>query len=85
MDTDKKYNKLSIISFVATITAIIMGSIKVLAPVTGILMLLGGVCGVIAYLQIKKTGEKGKGLVISVFIVFILIIASMVLLYLPIF
>lgn len=81
---NKKYNKLSIIAFVLVIIGFLITYIKFLASAGSLLALVGFILGTVSYFEIKKTGEKGKGLLIALFIIFILIIVSMGLLYLPI-
>lgn len=80
-----KYNKLSIIAFVLVIGGMILTNIKSLAIVGGTLALVGFILGLVSFFEIRKTKEKGKGLLITLFVIFILVILSMILLYLPLF
>lgn len=80
-----KYNKLSIIAFVLTIGGILITYVKYLASAGSLLVLVGFILGLISFFEIRKTREKGKGLLIALFVIFILVVVSMALLYLPIF
>jgi len=81
-----KYNKLSIIAFVLVITGFFLASsIKFLASGGGLLALVGFILGIVSYLEIRKTGEKGKGLLVVLLVIFSLMVGSMILLYLPVF
>ncbi len=84
MDSNnKKYNKLSIIAFVLVIAGFLIID-RFLSSVGGLLVLSGFILGIVSYFEIRKTGEKGKGFLITILVLFILIIISMALLYLPI-
>jgi heme/copper-type cytochrome/quinol oxidase subunit 4 len=79
-----KYNKLAIISFIFVIGGFII-SYVVLSDIVSLFVLIGFILGLISYFQIKKTKEKGIGFLITLLVIFILIVTSMILLYLPIF
>ena len=63
---NKKYNKSAIIGFVFSIVGVLIPIlIKPLEYIAGAATLVGFALGISALLQIKRTGEKGKGLAIT--------------------
>lgn len=81
---NKKYNKLAIVSFVLLLLGLAFSVIKYLASAGTLLFLASFIISIFAYFEIKKTGEKGKGLAVTPIVLCAFIILSMVLLYLPI-
>lgn len=79
----QKYNKLSVIAFILTFTGLFVTNVK--PSIGAISTLIGLILGIVSFFQIRKTGEKGKGLLITLLVLFILMIISMILLYLPTF
>lgn len=86
--TTVKYNKLAVLSLVLSVGGLFLwGSIL---PTTGAFpVFVGSILGYIASKQIKRTGEKGRGIaktsmILGIITVFILLASAvLVLLYFP--
>jgi hypothetical protein len=79
----KKYNRLSVIGFILILVGFVASVIS--ETVSGALVLFGVVLGIVSYFEIKKTGEKGRGLAITSMVVGIILVifisVSMLLLF----
>lgn len=75
-------NKLAIISFIIGAVGVILGALLNYVELGGLLWLASVITGIIAMKQIKIRGERGKGWVIVVFLMPVLLIVFIISLYL---